>query len=73
MGETIPAVYDSGVFRPLKPVGLSEGRRAEVIPLPRETPSSSDPNGGLTIWPSGYFEQTASALAGDDFERPSQG
>ncbi len=24
-------------------------------------------------WPAGYFEQTAGALAGEDFERPPQG
>jgi hypothetical protein len=73
MGQTIPAVYDSGVFRPLKPVDLAEGTRAEVTPLPQQTPSSVDANGGLTAWPAGYFEQTAGALAGEDFERPPQG
>lgn len=24
-------------------------------------------------WPAGYFERTAGALAGEDFERPDQG
>ncbi len=24
-------------------------------------------------WPTGYFERTAGALAGEDFERPPQG
>ena len=72
MSETIPAVYDSGVFRPLKPVDLAEGTRAEVIPL-LQTKSSPDANGGLTAWPAGYFEQTAGAVAGEDFERPPQG
>jgi len=29
----------------------------------------TSPNG----WPAGYFEETAGALAGEDFERPPQG
>jgi Protein of unknown function DUF104 len=51
MGQTIPAIYDSGVFRPLQPVDLAEGTRADVTPLPQQTPSSVDANGGLTAWP----------------------
>lgn len=69
MSQIIPAIYDSGVFRPLQPVDLAEGKRAEVIP----TPSPLDANSGATSWPAGYFEQTAGALAGENFERPPQG
>ena len=33
-----------------------------------------DEAGGSTSgWPANYFEQTAGALAGEKFERPSQG
>jgi Protein of unknown function DUF104/Protein of unknown function (DUF3696) len=73
MSETIPAVYDSGVFRPLKPVDLADGTRAEVTPLSEQVRSSVDANGGLTAWPAGYFDQTAGVLAGENFERPPQG
>lgn len=30
MSHTIPAIFDAGVFRPLKPVELAEGTRVEV-------------------------------------------
>jgi hypothetical protein len=73
MSEIIPAVFDSGVFRPLQPVNLAEGTRAEVIPLDRPTSASGDGIDGLSAWPAGYFEQTAGALAGEDMERPPQG
>jgi len=73
MSHPIPAVFDSGVFRPLEPVNLAEGTRAEVTPLPRPTAASSDAEFGIARWPSGYFEQTAGALAGEKFERPAQG
>ena len=64
---SIPAIYDSGVFRPLSPVDLAEGTRATVIPLP--TGSTETPAG----WPPHYFDQTAGALSGEAFERPPQG
>jgi len=67
MSDSIPAVFDSGVFRPLQPVQLAQGTPAEVIPLDRIESNSRD------VWPEAYFEQTAGALAGEDFERPSQG
>jgi predicted DNA-binding antitoxin AbrB/MazE fold protein len=73
MSHAIPAVFDSGVFRPLQPVDLAEGTRAEVIPLPDPTTSSPDRSAERTSWPSGYFAQTAGALAAEQFERPLQG
>ena len=30
MNRTIPAVFDAGVFRPLKPVDLAQGTQVEV-------------------------------------------
>jgi len=73
MSQSIPAVFDSGVFRPLEPVNLAEGTRAEVIPLSTATPNLPPTSGQIMMWPAGYFEQTAGALAGEDFERPPQG
>jgi hypothetical protein len=32
-----------------------------------------DDGAGPSRWPDGYFEQTAGALAGEEFERPPQG
>ena len=45
-------------------------RGAEVTPIPQTVPSPTVP---ASVWPAGYFEQTAGALAGEDFERPPQG
>jgi hypothetical protein len=67
--DSIPAIYDSGVFRPLEPVNLADGTRAEVIPL---TSNRAAPEQSAT-WPPKYFDQTAGALEGQDFERPAQG
>lgn len=65
--DSIPAIYDAGVFRPLQPVDLAEGTRAAVIPL------AADATPNNTAWPANYFEQTAGALAGETLERPAQG
>lgn len=65
MSDSIPAVFDSGVFRPLEPVDLAEGTRADVIP---RVPSPT-----AAAWPAGYFEQTAGALTNEPIERPLQG
>lgn len=73
MNPAIPAVYDSGVFRPLEPVDWPEGTRAEVIPCPAPTPAATGETDRPKTWPCGYFEQTAGALAGEDYERPPQG
>jgi hypothetical protein len=71
--RAIPAIFDAGVFRPLEPVNLAEGTRADVIPLPQSTPSSQLAPVSLPTWPPGYFEQTSGVLAGEDFERSPQG
>jgi hypothetical protein len=66
--DSIPVIYDAGVFRPLGPVNLAEGTRAEVTPLGSNgTPDSP------SAWPLNYFDQTSGALEGDRFERPAQG
>jgi hypothetical protein len=70
MSHPIPAIYDSGVFRPLEPVDWPEGSRAEVVLLPQATMTPSKSNGS---WPACYFDQTAGALANETFDRPAQG
>jgi predicted DNA-binding antitoxin AbrB/MazE fold protein len=67
--DSIPAIYDAGVFRPLEPVNLSEGTRAEVIPLSSHGTTSEQ----FAAWPATYFDQTAGALEGEVCERPVQG
>jgi predicted DNA-binding antitoxin AbrB/MazE fold protein len=61
--DSIPAVFDSGVFRPLRPVDLAQGTPADIVLHPQSSPT----------WPQGYFDQTAGALTNEHFERPSQG
>jgi hypothetical protein len=70
MSHTIPAVLNNGVFRPLEPIDLPEGTRAQVIPLAEPTLLPRAPS---TTWPDEYFEQTAGTLAGEPFERSPQG
>jgi hypothetical protein len=70
MSDTIPAVYRAGAFHPLQPVDLPDGARAEVIPLGPGSQSSAPAQEPVASWPSGYFEQTAGALAGETLERP---
>jgi hypothetical protein len=66
--DPIHAIYEAGVFRPLKPVNLAEGTRAEVIPVP-DAKSPEQP----TAWPPAYFEQTAGAFECEDLIRHPQG
>jgi len=70
MSHTISAVFADGVFRPLEPVDWPEGTRAEVIPIAESAPAGS---ASPATWPADYFQQTAGALSGEDFERPPQG
>lgn len=40
MDQTIPAIFDSGVFRPLQPVDLADGTQVQ-IQLPASKPEFS--------------------------------
>jgi predicted DNA-binding antitoxin AbrB/MazE fold protein len=64
MNKTIHAVFENGVFRPTETVDLPE--KSEVEFELRLV-------GKKDVWPSGYFQQTAGALADEPFERSSQG
>jgi hypothetical protein len=66
MNEPIPAIFESGVFRPLERVDLPAGTHADVIPRDSSKPLNGD-------WPTDYFARTAGAFSGDHFERPAQG
>lgn len=39
MAETIPAVYENGVFRPLQPLGLQEHQQVYLLVIP-ENPAA---------------------------------
>ncbi len=64
MNKTIHAVFENGVFRPVESVDLPEKSVVEFEP--RLVVDS-------VAWPKGYCEATAGTLAGEDFERPTQG
>lgn len=63
--DSIPAIYDAGMFGPLGPVNLAEGAQADVIPRSASGVNAEAP----TAWPANYFEQTAGAFAGEALER----
>ena len=56
---------------PRKPVDTAWAREALV--LAGENGKSRNGGGNYGEWPDGYFERTAGALAGEPFERPSEG
>jgi predicted DNA-binding antitoxin AbrB/MazE fold protein len=50
MNQIVPAIFDAGVFRPLKPVELADGTRVELqleVPAVR-TPSEPEHEGDET-------------------------
>ena len=64
MSKVVHAIFENGVFRPTEPVDLPEHSQVEFEP--RVLDVAKD-------WPTDYFQRTAGALAGEEFERPSQG
>jgi len=73
MSQKIHAIFDAGAFRPLQPVDWPDGTRAEITAVSEAAPPTADAAAPFAIWPADYFEQTAGALAGENFERPPQG
>ena len=55
-------------------VHLPDGQDVTVQPVAESLDGAekNEMNSG-SVWPVGYFEQTAGALAGEGFERPPQG
>ena len=51
-------------------VHLPDGQYVTVQPVSDSENAEANSSQG---WPDGYFEQTAGALAGEEFERPPQG
>ena len=55
-------------------VKLPEGMHLpDGTPVRLEFLADAAPSGNGHDWPAGYFERTAGALAGEQFERPAQG
>ena len=71
--RAVQATIRNGRLELMHPVDWPDGTRAEVIPLLNTEPSSADTGVSPATWPPGYFEQTAGALTGEEFERPPQG
>jgi predicted DNA-binding antitoxin AbrB/MazE fold protein len=42
MSEAVEAIFENGVFRPLKPVGLAEGERVKITVVERATDPAAD-------------------------------
>lgn len=64
MDRTIATIIDGRIVVS-HPLEWPDGTCVEVTPIAAPT------NGAA--WPAGYFDQTAGALAGEDFDRPEQG
>ena len=60
MDHLIPAVFDSGVFRPLQPVELAEGTQVQV-----QVPQPAQPNDVKPAALQDEWEQRVVALAKD--------
>ena len=42
MSEAVEAIFENGVFRPLKPVGLAEGERVKITVVERAADPAAD-------------------------------
>ena len=71
--HAVQATFRNGRLELMQPVDWPDGTRAEVIPSSSASPSLPDNSANPAAWPPGYFEDTAGALVGDEFERPPQG
>jgi predicted DNA-binding antitoxin AbrB/MazE fold protein len=72
MDRTIPAIFASGVFRPLEPVDLAEGTQVEIqVPLPALAPGLSNTD-DRDAW-SEFIAQTYGSCAGLGLDRSEQG
>lgn len=64
MDRSIATIIDGKIVLS-QPVDWPDGTSVEVTPI--ASPSNGD------TWPASYFDQTAGALAGEDFDQPEQG
>lgn len=71
--HAVQATFRNGQLELMQSVDWPDGTRVEVIPLFSTTPPSTETAVERLSWPTGYFEQTAGALAGEELERPPQG
>jgi hypothetical protein len=62
-------VLPDGTIQPPNGIHLAPGK-AEVTVDAAEQDATDKQRSG---WPAGYFDTTAGALAGEEFERPAQG
>ena len=69
MADTVEAVFERGVFRPLDPVELPDGQRVvlSVAPIPRNGPTAAEQ---LNAWRAVYEGLAAEDIA--EVERISQ-
>lgn len=65
MPETIEAIFEHGVLRPLQPIGLSEGQRV-LITLEPEAMTPAEAEAHLREWMSVYEGLTDGEI--DDVE-----
>ena len=71
MSQSIPAIFDAGVFRPLEPVQLADGTRVEVR-VPQHGSDDMAAQAAAIAWPE-FIEKTYGSCAGLGLERYEQG
>jgi hypothetical protein len=62
-------VLPDGTIRPPAGIHLAPGKAEITV----DTVEQDATDKQRSSWPAGYFDTTAGALAGEDFERPAQG
>lgn len=77
MNRSIPAIFDAGVFRPLKPVELAEGTQVEVqVPVQqigdKESKADIAQQAAALAW-TDLIKQTYGSCSGLGLQRPDQG
>ncbi len=63
MATTVEAIYEGGVFRPLRPISLAEGSRVEVIVEARQPTDRARPPAEILAEIAGLPLE----VQGDDF------
>ncbi|MGD9637047.1 MAG: antitoxin family protein, partial [Pirellulales bacterium] len=72
MGQSIPAIFDAGVFRPLAPVDLANGTPVQVQVLPMSGDSGSSATPGVLSQHS-QIEAMLSEIEQLPIEEPEDG
>ena len=66
-------VLPDGTIRVPQEIQLAPGKAEVTVDAAEQTAEQDATDKHRSSWPAGYFDTTAGALAGEEFERPAQG